>query len=99
MLVVICCVFILSIFSYFFFQSYYDTMGLNTHCGTLLQCMLTLSYYGISSEGGVFEYLAGPDYSSLRFAWVIYIILFYFIIGLILLNVTLAILVDAFARK
>lgn len=74
-------------------------MGLNTHCDTLLQCMLTLSYYGIPSEGGVFEYLAGPDLTPLRFAWVIFIIIFYFVIGLILLNVTLAILVDAFARK
>jgi hypothetical protein len=95
-LVVVCAVYILSIFSFLFFQAYYnDNTG--RPCDTILQCTTTNVFFGMPSEGGLFEYLNPPDSRVVGYLWVLFIVGFYFVIGVILLNVGLAVLVDTFA--
>lgn len=64
-----------------------------------IQVLVTLAR--IPSGGGLFEFVNKPDYPNDTRAqigsWVVYIVLFYLILGVLLLNIFLAIIVDTFS--
>eukprot|EP01116_Phalansterium_solitarium_P016462 TRINITY_DN3830_c0_g1_i1.p1 TRINITY_DN3830_c0_g1~~TRINITY_DN3830_c0_g1_i1.p1 ORF type:complete len:445 (+),score=159.82 TRINITY_DN3830_c0_g1_i1:1503-2837(+) len=93
--------YIFGIFSESFFRVRYDP-DLGLFCETLLQCTLTNMYYGLTTGGELSQFIdlawEGGAESGVTAGWIIFVVVFYVFVGVILLNVFLAILVDQFGE-
>ena len=93
-----------AIIAYNFFPNYFQPGYASAqYCDSLIQCLLTLLYFGLPTSGGLTQFL--PSYwvdplngniPSQSYAMVVYIFFYFSITGPILLNVTFALIVDTF---
>jgi len=91
-------IYVFSIFSLLYFQDKYNAEN-GSYCTTLLQCWISNLFHGFPSDGGIFEFLEPFTWNSpRRWGWIAWSVLFYFIIGVIILNVILASIVDTFGQ-
>lgn len=98
--------YVFAILAYVFFPNFFvEGVSDAQHCETLMQCFLTMMYYGLASNGGLFEftqpYVVDPwdgTIPSQSYAWVAFVVIYFFIMGPVLLNVVFAIIVDTFGQ-
>jgi len=98
--------YVFSILAFRFFPNYFNpALGGAAYCESLIQCLLTLLYFGLPTSGGITQFL--PSYfvdpwngsiPSQSYAMVAFIVVYFSVTGPILLNVTFAIIVDTFGE-
>ncbi|KAF2077069.1 hypothetical protein CYY_001636 [Polysphondylium violaceum] len=96
--------YLLSIFSYVFFNEKYIMDG-NNFCTTLFQCFISNLFYGLPTQGQLVQFVSYNSYepdtntgTGHTVAWTAYNLVFYIIVSIILLNVILGIIVDTFGQ-
>lgn len=98
--------YVFAILAYVFFPNFFsEGVSEAQHCETLMQCFLTMLYYGLPSGGGLYEFTMpyGVDawdgtIPSQSYAWVTFAVIYFFVMGVVLLNVFSAIIVDTFGQ-
>ncbi|KAL6072770.1 MIR domain-containing protein [Balamuthia mandrillaris] len=92
--------YVFAIVAYLLFQRFYEEDN-NEYCDTVLECLVTNLQLGIPFEGTLLEKLStykDDDTFWIKAGVVIYYIGFWVVVGLILLNIVLAIIVDTFGQ-
>eukprot|EP00658_Telonema_sp_P-2_P015843 TRINITY_DN1611_c0_g1_i7.p1 TRINITY_DN1611_c0_g1~~TRINITY_DN1611_c0_g1_i7.p1 ORF type:complete len:2287 (+),score=713.24 TRINITY_DN1611_c0_g1_i7:154-6861(+) len=97
-LLLICTVtYLYSVLAFNFFREDYFFEDRYT-CETLLQCFTTTINYGLRSPGGVADVLVEEEWdSSTYWSRAVFDLTFYILVILLLLNVILGVIIDAFA--
>jgi len=91
-------VYIFSIISYLFFGDQY--VPDSSYCNSLIQCMATNLYYGVSSGGQLVQFVDAAVWNRGAYTifWILFNLFFYIVTVVILLNVILSVIVDTFGE-
>eukprot|EP01119_Soliformovum_irregulare_P019624 TRINITY_DN6260_c0_g1_i1.p1 TRINITY_DN6260_c0_g1~~TRINITY_DN6260_c0_g1_i1.p1 ORF type:complete len:1666 (-),score=525.24 TRINITY_DN6260_c0_g1_i1:20-5017(-) len=75
-----------------------ETSGLT--CDTLVHCFFTLLYWGVPSQGGLYQYMSPPSWwrGNQSASLTAFSVGFFITIAVLLLNIVLAIIVDTFGE-
>eukprot|EP01130_Rhizamoeba_saxonica_P008534 TRINITY_DN3455_c0_g1_i1.p1 TRINITY_DN3455_c0_g1~~TRINITY_DN3455_c0_g1_i1.p1 ORF type:complete len:1630 (-),score=312.73 TRINITY_DN3455_c0_g1_i1:49-4482(-) len=96
--------YIFAIVGYVYFKDQYDYTD-GKDCRYLFSCLLTNFYYGVPSQGALVEHTRpfvidpwGHVDMFYGVGWIMFVVLFYLVMGVVLLNVVFAIIVDTFGQ-
>jgi uncharacterized membrane protein YgcG len=99
-LLAIVCIYTLAVLAFLTLRGYFDEAG-GIVCTTLFRCFLSSIHYGVQLLGGLVQVEVNPpEWESEGFATalVLYQMLFFIVVGVFLINILLALIVDEFGN-
>ncbi|KAL6040039.1 hypothetical protein QOT17_025547 [Balamuthia mandrillaris] len=95
------CLYAAAVIAFLLLRSLYDDDQGESYCSSVADCLLANLNYGITGGGGLLDSLANyenGDEWSYRIGVVAFFLIFWIVVGLVLLNIILAIIVDTFGE-
>eukprot|EP01117_Protostelium_nocturnum_P012833 TRINITY_DN4754_c0_g1_i2.p1 TRINITY_DN4754_c0_g1~~TRINITY_DN4754_c0_g1_i2.p1 ORF type:complete len:444 (-),score=122.98 TRINITY_DN4754_c0_g1_i2:24-1355(-) len=100
-LLIIALLYVFSIVSYVGLSEHFTNLDTGLACDSILNCFASNLYAGVPAAGNMNQHVAPPTIPtepSESWFLILYVVVFYVVIGLLMLNIFLAIIVDTFSE-